>query len=96
MRLLAAQVGSSSSWEIAIQGWLVRCFGSSPQLMPESQMRRTQWRVPLAFERGLLLLGCGQSAVHIVPPLNIAYPLVEERLANFEEALTDAEQTTAR
>jgi hypothetical protein len=49
IRLLAAQVGSSNSWEIAMQGWLVRCFGSSPQLMPESQMRRTQWRVPLTL-----------------------------------------------
>jgi 4-aminobutyrate aminotransferase-like enzyme len=50
----------------------------------------------LPFERGFLLLGCGQSVVCIVQPLNIAYPLVEEGLANFEEALTEAEQTTAR
>jgi 4-aminobutyrate aminotransferase len=45
-----------------------------------------------AFERGLLLLGCGQSVVRIAPPLNIERPLVEEGLAIFEAALTEAEQ----
>jgi 4-aminobutyrate aminotransferase len=46
-----------------------------------------------AFERGLLLLGCGQAVVRIAPPLNIPRPLVEEGLAIFEEALTEAEKT---
>lgn len=47
-----------------------------------------------AFARGLLLLGCGRSVVRIVPPLTIDQPLVEEGLAIFEAALTEAEQTT--
>jgi 4-aminobutyrate aminotransferase len=49
-----------------------------------------------AFEHGLLLLSCGRSVVRIVPALNIARPLVEEGLAIFERALTEAEQTTAQ
>ncbi len=46
-----------------------------------------------AFERGLLLLGCGRSAVRIVPPLTIDRPLLEEGLAIFEAALAAAEET---
>jgi 4-aminobutyrate aminotransferase len=49
-----------------------------------------------AFEHGLLLLSCGRSVVRIVPALNIARPLVEEGLAIFERALTEAEQMTER
>jgi 4-aminobutyrate aminotransferase len=49
-----------------------------------------------AFEHGLLVLSCGRSVVRVVPALNIARPLVEEGLALFEQALTEAEQTTER
>jgi 4-aminobutyrate aminotransferase len=49
-----------------------------------------------AFEHGLLVLSCGRSVVRIVPALNITRPLVEEGLAIFERALTEAEQTTER
>ena len=45
-----------------------------------------------AFERGLLLLGCGQSVVSVAPPLNIERPLVDEALEIFEDALTEAER----
>jgi 4-aminobutyrate aminotransferase len=48
-----------------------------------------------AFERGLLLLGCGQSVVRIAPPLNIERPLVHEGLEIFEEALIEAEKEYA-
>jgi 4-aminobutyrate aminotransferase len=47
-----------------------------------------------AFEHGFLVLSCGRSVLRIVPALNIARPLVEEGLAIFERALTEAEQTT--
>ena len=46
-----------------------------------------------AFERGLLLLGCGQSVVRVAPPLNIERRLVQEGLEIFEEALTEAEKS---
>jgi 4-aminobutyrate aminotransferase len=58
---------------------------------PAKELRDTV--VHKAFERGLLLLGCGQSVVRIAPPLNIERPLVEEGLAIFEDALTEAEIT---
>ncbi|MDT8306363.1 MAG: aminotransferase class III-fold pyridoxal phosphate-dependent enzyme, partial [Anaerolineae bacterium] len=47
--------------------------------------------VQAAFRNGLLLLPCGANAIRLTPPLNIPLPLVEEGLALFEEALTEAE-----
>ncbi len=48
--------------------------------------------VDLAFERGLLLLGCGKSVIRISPPLSVSCDEVDEALRIFEEALTIAEQ----
>jgi 4-aminobutyrate aminotransferase len=47
--------------------------------------------IDLAFERGLLLLGCGQSVVRIAPPLCITPEEAEQGLEIFEEALQQAE-----
>lgn len=46
----------------------------------------------LAFEHGLLLIGCGTSTLRIIPPLIITRDEVDEGLAIFEHALTLAEQ----
>jgi 4-aminobutyrate aminotransferase len=40
-----------------------------------------------AFEGGLLLLGCGTSAIRIAPPLNISRTEIDEGLKIFEEAI---------
>lgn len=48
--------------------------------------------VDLAFERGLLTLGCGKSVIRIAPPLCTSKPEVIEGLAIFEEAITLAEK----
>ncbi|MCC6188531.1 MAG: acetyl ornithine aminotransferase family protein [Anaerolineales bacterium] len=45
-----------------------------------------------AFERGLLVLGCGRNTVRVTPPLTISPAEIDEGLAIFEEALTEAEQ----
>lgn len=45
-----------------------------------------------AFQRGLVMLGCGRSVVRVAPPLMIEKPLVEEGLEIFEDALTAAEK----
>jgi 4-aminobutyrate aminotransferase len=47
--------------------------------------------VDLAFERGLLLLGCGKSVIRIAPPLSVSKSEVDEALAILEEAITLAE-----
>jgi 4-aminobutyrate aminotransferase len=47
--------------------------------------------VDLAFERGLLTLGCGKSTLRIAPPLCINKAEVDEGLMVFEEALKVAE-----
>jgi 4-aminobutyrate aminotransferase len=48
----------------------------------------------LAFERGLILLGCGKSVIRIAPPLSVTQAEVDEALTIFEEALTVAEKET--
>lgn len=44
-----------------------------------------------AFERGLLLLGCGKSVIRISPPLCTTKEQIDEGLNIFEEAVTLAE-----
>jgi 4-aminobutyrate aminotransferase len=48
--------------------------------------------VDFAFERGLLLLGCGSSVVRIAPPLCISKSEMDEGLKIFEESITLAEK----
>ncbi len=45
-----------------------------------------------AFENGLLLLPCGESAVRMVPPLNISDDLIDEGMHIFEQSVTAAEE----
>lgn len=52
--------------------------------------------VNLAFERGLLTLGCGKSTIRISPPLNISESEMEAGLEIFEEAVTLAERERER
>lgn len=47
--------------------------------------------VDLAFERGLLLLGCGKSVIRISPPLCITREEVDEGLFILEESIRIAE-----
>jgi len=47
--------------------------------------------VERAFERGLLLLGCGKSTIRISPPLMVSREQVDEALDIFDEAITIAE-----
>lgn len=48
--------------------------------------------VELAFEHGLLIMGCGVSTMRIIPPLIITRPEVDEGLEIFEYAVTLAEE----
>ena len=43
------------------------------------------------FEKGLLILGCGQNVIRLVPPLTLRKSEAEEALSIFEEALTEIE-----
>jgi len=45
-----------------------------------------------AFERGLLILGCGPNSVRFIPPLNVSKEHVDAGLEIFDEALTVAER----
>ncbi len=46
----------------------------------------------LAFERGLITLGCGESVIRVSPPLSISKAEIDEGLKVFEEAITIAEK----
>jgi 4-aminobutyrate aminotransferase len=48
--------------------------------------------INLAFERGLLTLGCGQSTIRLSPPLSTSKTEVDDALMIFEEAITLAEE----
>jgi len=48
--------------------------------------------VDLAFENGLLTLGCGKSVIRVSPPLCITRAEMEEGLELFEQAITQAEE----
>ncbi|MFH1446289.1 MAG: acetyl ornithine aminotransferase family protein [Chloroflexota bacterium] len=48
--------------------------------------------IDYAFERGLLTLGCGKSAIRVAPPLSISRQEIDEGLLVFEEAITLAEK----
>ncbi len=48
--------------------------------------------VNLAFERGLLTLGCGHSTIRISPPLSTTRSEVDDALKIFEEAIALAEK----
>lgn len=48
--------------------------------------------VNLAFERGLLTLGCGQSTIRFSPPLSTTISEVNDALVIFEEAITLTEK----
>ncbi len=48
--------------------------------------------VDLAFERGLLTLGCGKSVLRVAPALSISKKEIDEGLTVFEEAVTLAEK----
>jgi 4-aminobutyrate aminotransferase len=52
--------------------------------------------IQLAFQKGLLILGCGANTVRFMPALNISQELVDEGLAIFEEALSEAERRRAQ
>jgi len=48
--------------------------------------------VHFAFERGLLLLGCGKSVIRITPPLSTSKQEVDEALAILDESIRLAEE----
>jgi 4-aminobutyrate aminotransferase len=48
--------------------------------------------VTLAFERGLMILGCGESSIRICPPLIVSEQEASVALDIFEEALTLVEK----
>lgn len=66
-------------------------FVSNPETHePDPKLR--DMVVDLAFERGLLLLGCGKSVIRISPPLCITKEEVAAGLAILEEAIHLAER----
>jgi 4-aminobutyrate aminotransferase len=48
--------------------------------------------VDLAFNMGMLLLGCGKSVIRIAPPLSVSKAEIDEAMCIFEEAITHAER----
>jgi 4-aminobutyrate aminotransferase len=51
--------------------------------------------IDLAFERGLLTLGCGKSVIRIAPPLCVSTGEIDEGLLILDEAITLAERSSS-
>jgi 4-aminobutyrate aminotransferase len=51
--------------------------------------------VQMAFERGLLMLGCGKSTIRISPPLSVTRDEIDEGFEIFEEAINVTEKEYA-
>jgi 4-aminobutyrate aminotransferase len=45
--------------------------------------------VDLAFERGLLILGCGETSIRLSPPLIVSQEQAEVALDIFEECIAE-------
>ena len=57
--------------------------------------REAQTRIlQKAFERGLLLLGCGESTLRLIPPLMIESEQIDAALKILDEALFEVEKTS--
>jgi 4-aminobutyrate aminotransferase len=52
--------------------------------------------VSLAFEKGLLLLGCGETSIRLAPPLTVNQHEVSIGLDIFEQCVTQTEQEHAQ
>lgn len=64
---------------------------------PTTREKATQWRdwlVDACFERGLLLLGCGESTIRWSPPLVITRRQSDAALSIFEDALKALQRQT--
>ncbi len=66
-------------------------FVKDPQTRGPHEKLRDQL-VDEAFQRGLLLLGCGKSTIRIAPPLNVTRGEVDEAMQIFEECLAICER----
>jgi 4-aminobutyrate aminotransferase len=58
----------------------------------------TSWRnriETLAFEKGLMVLGCGETSLRLCPPLVVSEQEATVALDILEEALTEAEKEHA-
>lgn len=94
--LTAMQSRHSSIGHVRGKGLLIGVELVRDQATREPATALCSTMLQKAFEHGLLVLSCGRSVVRIIPALTITRPLVEEGLAIFEQALTEAERTTER
>ena len=77
-----------------------RCSRTDPKDGPGRLDRVTREPAPalrdrvveIAFEHGLLLMGCGPNTMRIIPPLVVTRDEIEEGLAIFDHTLTKAEE----
>ncbi|UCF78218.1 MAG: acetyl ornithine aminotransferase family protein [Candidatus Eiseniibacteriota bacterium] len=58
----------------------------------DADPEKRDWLVNRCFEKGLLVLPCGESALRFSPPLVVTKKEAEFALEVFDEALTDLEQ----
>jgi len=90
--LMKIQKGHTSIVRVEGKGLMVVAELAKDTVSKEPDPELRDDVVQRAYEKGLLILGCGPTAVRFIPPLNIPKELVEEGIAIFEEALGEAEE----
>ncbi|MEA5078437.1 MAG: acetyl ornithine aminotransferase family protein [Anaerolineaceae bacterium] len=93
-RLHTMQAGHSSMGCVRGIGLMIGVEFVTDKLTKEPAVGLRDKIEHLAFERGLLTLGCGKSTIRISPPLSLTKAEAEEGLEIFEEAITLAEGMT--
>ena len=72
-----------------IRGIDIDLFSNFDSKEPNDKLR--DHIVESAFQRGLLLLGCGTSAIRFSPPLSVSRSEVDEAMEVFEDSLIVSE-----
>jgi 4-aminobutyrate aminotransferase len=78
------EIGDVRGIGLMVGAELVRADGSAPP-PPNAELQRAM--IQACFQRGLLLLGCGESTIRFCPPLVVDEKQVRTATAIFEEAL---------
>jgi len=85
------QTRHPSIGEVRGLGFMIGVEFVQDQITKKADEKLRDKVVDLAFERGLLTLGCGKSVIRISPPLCTTKEQVDEGLEIFEEAIKSAE-----
>jgi 4-aminobutyrate aminotransferase len=85
------EIGDVRGIGLMVGAELVRPDGATP---PPANAELQRAMIQACFQRGLLLLGCGESTIRFCPPLVVDEKQIRTAAAIFDEALQEVARTT--